>query len=88
MRTRHAESRLKLKIALGSTDTACSSSLVAAHVARMSTARTGAGAVVGGVNATLLPDTTALFVAAGMLAADGRHATNVQHHVPAHWVSL
>ncbi len=57
---------------LACADTACSSSLVATHAARERMARAGGGAVVGGVNATLSPDSSAMFAAAGMLAADGR----------------
>jgi 3-oxoacyl-(acyl-carrier-protein) synthase/acyl carrier protein/predicted aconitase with swiveling domain len=56
-----------------SVDTACSSSLVAAHLGTQ-TICTGecASSVIGGVNLTLLPNTTAMFERAGMLAPDGR----------------
>ncbi len=67
-----------------SADTACSSSLVAAHAARELAAKTGNSAVVGGVNATLLPDTTVMFAAAGMLAADGRCKPLTRGDLPQH----
>ncbi|HEX8742836.1 MAG TPA: type I polyketide synthase [Thermoleophilaceae bacterium] len=54
-------------------DTACSSSLVAAHLACQSL-RLGESevAIVGGVNAILLPDITISFSRAGVMAPDGR----------------
>ncbi|MFN6563915.1 MAG: type I polyketide synthase [Nostoc sp. ChiSLP01] len=57
-------------------DTACSSSLVAVHYACQSLwNKESTLAVAGGVNALLLPKTTANFAKAGFLAADGRCKT-------------
>ena len=54
-------------------DTACSSALVATHLAagHLGAAEV-AGAVAGGVNVMLIPQTTAIAQQAGMLASDGR----------------
>ncbi len=86
----HATKRLALSCLA---DTACSSSLVAAHAARELMERNGNSAVVGGVNATLLPDTTAMFAAAGMLAVDGRcepltQEDLSQHRIPCCGIAL
>jgi acyl transferase domain-containing protein len=57
-------------------DTACSSSLVAVHAGADSLEQGHcAVAACAGVNATLIPDTPALFAKAGMLAPDGRCKT-------------
>ncbi|GAX72979.1 hypothetical protein CEUSTIGMA_g431.t1, partial [Chlamydomonas eustigma] len=57
-------------------DTACSSSLVACHSAMEGLSAGGcAGAMVGGVNVTLIPDTPAMFQKAGMLSPEGRCKT-------------
>ena len=56
------------------TDTACSSSLVATHAAQERMVWAGGSAAVGGVNAILTPDSSSMFAAAHMLAADGRRA--------------
>ena len=59
-----------------SVDTACSSSLVSTHLACQSwTLAQCQTALVGGVNLTLDPLTTASFIWSGMLAADGRCKT-------------
>ena len=59
-----------------SVDTACSSSLVAAHAAASALALGQCGgALVGGANLCLSPDTPAAFAKAGMLAPDGRCKT-------------
>ncbi|GBG00647.1 type I polyketide synthase, partial [Raphidocelis subcapitata] len=59
-----------------SVDTACSSSLVAAHAAASALALGQCGgALVGGANLCLSPDTPAMFNRAGMLAPDGRCKT-------------
>ncbi|CAG9464996.1 unnamed protein product [Pedinophyceae sp. YPF-701] len=59
-----------------SVDTACSSSLVAAHLA-WAAHQSGAvqAALAGGVGLFRSPDSTAMFVKAGMIAADGRCKT-------------
>ncbi len=61
-------------------DTACSSALVATHLAagHLVTAEV-AGAVAGGVNVMLIPQTTAIAQQAGMLAPDGRCAVHHSH---------
>lgn len=57
-------------------DTACSSSLVAINVASKNiTTGSCKIAAAGGVNLTLIPDTSTLFQKAGMLAPDGRCKT-------------
>ncbi|GAX83383.1 hypothetical protein CEUSTIGMA_g10808.t1, partial [Chlamydomonas eustigma] len=57
-------------------DTACSSSLVACHSAMEGLSAGGCGgAMVGGVNVTLIPDTPAMFQKAGMLSPEGRCKT-------------
>jgi acyl transferase domain-containing protein len=66
-----------------SIDTACSSSLVAARLAHQTLLGQGpaqdaspaSAALVGGINAMLMPSTTGMFKAAGMLAPDGRCKT-------------
>ena len=56
-----------------STDTACSSSLVAAHLATKALVHGEVGAsVVGGINAMLLPETTAGISQLQALSAVGR----------------
>ena len=55
---------------------------MAAHAAReLDGTDRQLSAVVGGVSTTLLPDTTAMFAAAGMLAADGRRAPPRWQHI-------